>query len=179
MTDEAPLDEPLITPFVDTGPEGLRARLDAAEVRLAQQAALGLPAGTTDPEAETGERWEAGQVWAHVAEFVPYWHDELERVIGQYDGEPVPFGRVKSDAGRVAAIEAGRSENPERQMERISDAIERLQRFLDGLGLAEWSAEGRHQTRGVMDTEHIVEHFLVRHIEEHAEQLERLREAAA
>ena len=36
-----------------------------------------------------------------MAEFVGYWQSQLEKVIDQYDGTPVPFGRTKEDPGRI------------------------------------------------------------------------------
>ena len=76
---------------------------------LARLAMVEQPAGLTDPDPDTPEeRWDAAQVWAHIAEFVGYWHRQMADVIGRYQGEPVPFGRTKADAGRIGAIETGR-----------------------------------------------------------------------
>jgi hypothetical protein len=174
---EQPLDQPLQTSMLD-GSTFLE-RLEAVERRLAEHAASDAPEGLTDPDPDTPEeRWEAGQVWAHVAEFVPYWHDQMRSVIGTYDGTPVPFGRVKTDAGRVAAIEVGRHAPIGAHMDRVREALAELRRYLDGLTSAEWNAVGLHQTRGEMDVEAIVERFVVSHLEEHADQLDRLRAAA-
>ena len=151
------------------------ARLDAVEARLRAHAAAGAPDGLTDPDPDTPEeRWEAGQVWAHVAEFVPYWHSEMRSVIAAFDGTPVPFGRTKTDPGRIAAIEVGRSEPIGDHMTRTADAIASLKRHLRELMPAEWNAIGLHLTRGEMDVETMVERFIVAHLEEHAEQLDRL-----
>ena len=151
-----------------------RARLDAVEKRLEQHARGDVPAGLTEPDPGGTERWEAGQAWAHIAEFVPYWHTELESVIAAYAGEPVPFGRIKTDPGRIAAIEMGRHDPLPESFERVREAIGGLRRYLDGLTSAEWNAVGRHQTRGDMDVEAIVERFVVAHLEEHADQLDGL-----
>lgn len=151
------------------------ARLEAVERRLGRHAAGPKPDGLTDPDPDTPEeRWEAGQVWAHIAEFVPYWLGELRTVIGAFDGTAVPFGRVKTDPGRITAIEVGRNEPVPSQMARTADAVADVRRFLDGLTPAEWNAVGRHPTRGEMDVEAMVERFIVAHLEEHAEQLDRL-----
>ncbi|TMK87315.1 MAG: hypothetical protein E6G44_00230 [Actinobacteria bacterium] len=48
-------------------------RLDRVEPRLAALASTPPPTRMTDPDPSTGQRWEWGQVWAHLAEFVPYW----------------------------------------------------------------------------------------------------------
>jgi hypothetical protein len=172
-TDESPLDQPESSDMFD----GLdtSARLDTVERRLAAHAAATPTAGLTEPDEGGDERWEEGQVWAHLAEFVPYWDEQLEGVIAAYDGTAVPFGRTKSDVGRITAIEMGRHEDIALQMSRTHEAIERLRRYLDGLTTAEWNAVGLHPTLGEMDVEAIVERFLIRHLEEHADQLDGLR----
>ena len=54
--------------------DALLARLAAVERRLADLAARETPADAlTDPDDATGERWEAGQAWAQLAEFPGYW----------------------------------------------------------------------------------------------------------
>ncbi len=58
------------------------ARLDAVERRLAAAAAAEPPSGAlTGADAETGEQWERGQVWAHLSEFIPYWIAEAGPVL--------------------------------------------------------------------------------------------------
>lgn len=162
------------TPMLDGG--DVAARLEAVERRLAEHAAAGAPDGLTEPDPDTPEeRWEAGQVWAHVAEFVPYWHVQLERVIAEFDGAAVPFGRTKKDPGRIAAIEIGRREPPADQLARVTAAVAELRRYLGGLTPPEWNAVGQHPTLGEMDVEAIVERFIVGHLEEHAAQLDGLR----
>jgi hypothetical protein len=171
--------DPLTGPDAEGGSEMLdgsdfTARLETVERRLDDHARSSTPAGLTEPDPGGTERWEAGQVWAHIAEFVPYWHAELKSVIAAYDGEPVPFGRVKTDPGRIAAIEMGRHDPVADSFERMREAIAGLRRYLDGLTSAEWNAVGRHEIRGDMDVEAIVERFVVAHLEEHAEQLDGL-----
>jgi hypothetical protein len=168
MSHEQPVD-PELYDGLDTA-----ARLDAVERRLRDHAGNTTPEGLTEPDEGGTERWEAGQVWAHIAEFVPYWHEQIESVIGEYDGTPVPFGRVKTDPSRIAAIEMGRHDEIREQMARTHEAIEALTRYLAGLTPAEWNAVGLHPTRGDMDVEAIVERFIVDHLEEHADQLDSL-----
>jgi hypothetical protein len=155
--------------------EELLARMNAAEGRLAVFAA-DPPPGLTDPDPATGEQWDVGQAWAHVAEFVPYWQGEIEHVLaGAGRGEdPVPFGRTSADAGRIGAIEAGRHEPPAEQMARLSGALTLLRSYLGTLSDAEWSARGIHTRLGEMSVARITERFIVGHLEEHAEQLEKL-----
>ena len=153
----------------------LLARLAVAEGRLAAQAEH-PPPGLTDPDPATGEQWDAGQAWAHVAEFVPYWQGEAEKVILGADrgNGPVPFGRTAEDSGRIGAIERGRQEPPTRQMSRLAGELARLRTYLLTLTPGQWSARGVHPRRGEMTVAEIIDRFVVSHLEEHAEQLEKL-----
>ncbi|MGH2462886.1 MAG: DinB family protein [Candidatus Limnocylindria bacterium] len=152
---------------------GLLARMAVAEGRLAAYAEQ-PPPGLTDADPATGEQWDAGQAWAHVAEFVPYWHREIERVLAGRGSDPVPFGRTADDPGRVGAIEAGRHEPPTEQMARLAGALMLLRSYLVGLSERQWAARGLHPRRREMTVAEIVDRFVVSHLEEHADQLAKL-----
>lgn len=151
----------------------LLARMAVAEGRLAAFAE-DPPPGLTDADPATGEQWDAGQAWAHVAEFVPFWQGEIEKILAGSGAEPVPFGRTSADPGRVGAIEAGRHEPPAEQMARLAASLMRLRTYLVSLTDAQWATRGMHSRLGEMTVARIVERFLVGHLEEHAEQLEKL-----
>jgi hypothetical protein len=149
-------------------------RLDTVEQRLVQHAHTdaGRVAGhRTDPDPPTGEQWEWGQVWAHLAEFIPYWLAQARQVVGTYRNDPVPFGRVKSDAQRVAAIERDRGVAVAELAARLRTHIGEARAFISGLPDAAWAARGAHQTLGVMPLERILDEFVVGHLEQHAAQL--------
>ncbi|MBI4307352.1 MAG: DinB family protein [Chloroflexi bacterium] len=153
------------------------ARLDAVTRRLVEHTRAGMPSGLTEPDSQTGERWDAGQVWAHLAEFLPYWMGEVRQIIEVRSSGPAPFGRVKSDPGRVAAIERGRRQPIEAHMTRMAAAIGELRAMLAQLPPEAWAARGKHPTLGWMDLPQIVERFMVGHLEEHADQLDSLRKS--
>lgn len=155
--------------------EGFLARLDAVEQRLQRHAEAEAPIGLTEPDPDGTERWEAGQVWAHMAEFVSYWHAELEKVTAKYDRTPVPFGRTKADPARASAIEMGRHLPIQALMSRVDEGIAALKPYLDSLTGAQWKAVGLHSRLGEMDVAAIVQRFLLDHLEEHADQLDKLR----
>jgi hypothetical protein len=167
MTDVTP------SPMLDGS--DIAARLQALAGRLSAEAGREMPTGLTEPDEGGNERWEAAQVWAHIAEFVTYWHEQLEAVIAGFDGDPVPFGRTKTDPGRIAAIEVGRHEPIGELAARAQEALGALERRVTGFGAAEWNAVGQHEPRGEMDSEAIVERFVISHLEEHLDQLEGLR----
>jgi DinB superfamily len=145
------------------------SRLDAVRARLESLAARDL-AGLTSPDEATGEQWEAGQVWAHLAEFGNYWLGELDKVLA---GAPT-FGRVKSDAARIAAIEAGRNLPVAAHIAIVEQSMDALRTRLSSLTDDDWQRSSRHQTLGDMTIDDQLQHFHVGHYEEHADQLESL-----
>jgi hypothetical protein len=150
-------------------------RVDEVEERLRGDAASPLAPGLTDPDPPTGERWDHGQVWAHLGEFVPYWVEQARLVADPSTEEPVPFGRVKSDPTRVAAIESDRRLPPEELMARLSAQLDGLRLFIAHLTDKSWGRKGLHSTLGEMELPRIIEEFLVGHLESHAAQLDGLR----
>ncbi len=155
----------------------LLARMERARRRLSDHAAQPVPSGMTDPDPGGTERWEAGQVWAHLAEFPAYWLDQAQRLLqARSDGaaEPIPFGRTKADAGRIAAIERERHTSPAELLRRVSADLDAVAAALRALPAEAWEVRGQHPTLGEMPVRRIVEEFLVDHIEEHADQLDGL-----
>lgn len=155
---------------------GFVVRLDEVMERLAAVAEGDVPDRTTDPDPDTGERWEAAQVWSHIVEFIPYWREQIDRIRGADTEEAVPFGRVKTDPDRLARIEQGRSVPLNDLWEGAREEVAHLKAYVTDLSDEDWARTGTHPTLGVMDMPRIVDRFLVGHLEEHAEQLESLTE---
>jgi hypothetical protein len=156
------------------------ARLDSVEARLSA-AAFREPAPDeiTSADPESGERWDRGQVWAHLSEFIPYWIQQAGPVLrGHPSGEPVPFGRTKADPERIGAIERSRRESIGVLWADTSGDIAQLRGFLAGMEPDQWHIRGLHPTLGAMTVDDLVERFLVGHLEEHADQLEGMTPAA-
>jgi hypothetical protein len=153
-------------------------RVEVVQRRLEEHAESSPAPGLTDPDSPSGEQWEWGQVWAHLGEFVPYWCDEVRLIVRADRGDPVPFGRVKTDPVRVAAIEADRHRPPPELMGRLAGHLDQLRGLLRELTSIDWELRGAHSTLGVMDMPTIFDTFLVAHLESHADQLDGLRAAA-
>jgi hypothetical protein len=152
--------------------DSLVARLADAERRLAEHAAAPPPTALSDPDPGGEERWEAGQVWSHLAEFPHYWLSQAQRVIALPTTEPVPFGRVKTDAGRIAAIERERHTDPAALMDRVRMQLAEVTDAARSWTPEEWARRGAHPVRGEMTVERIVAVFIADHLEEHADQLD-------
>jgi hypothetical protein len=150
------------------------ARLDSVEARLSAAALRdAAPDEITGADPDSGERWDRGQVWAHLSEFIPYWIVQAGPVlIGQASGEPVPFGRTKRDPERIGAIERNRREEVSVLWADTSADIARLRGFLGNVKPDQWNLRGLHPTLGPMTVDQLVEDFLIGHLEEHADQLE-------
>ena len=156
------------------------ARLRAVQQRLDEHAAAGPPSGLTDPDPGGTERWEAGQVWAHLAEFPPYWLGQIQHILVRRaagEPEPIPFGRTKTDPGRIAAIERDRHDDPAALLQKVRDGVAAAVSQLGTLPADAWRARGLHPTRGEMTPSEILDRFIVNHLEEHADQLDQLRDA--
>jgi DinB superfamily len=144
-------------------------RLLAAAGRIRASAQVMADDALTDPDPDSGERWDRGQVLAHVAEMLPYWARQAELVAS---GDQAAFGRVKSDRERIAAIERDRRERPERLLDRLDEGVGVVLALLDRLDDQALARTGRHQTLGEMPVAAILDRFLVDHLEEHADQLD-------
>jgi hypothetical protein len=157
------------------------ARLDAVEARLAAAAATEPPPGAlTGADPASGERWDRGQVWAHLSEFIPYWIAQAGPVLrGKASGDPVPFGRTKGDPERIGAIERDRREPVSTLWADTQADIRRLRTFVRSIEPGLWETRGLHPALGPMTVDELVEEFLVGHLEQHADQLEGLRAASA
>jgi threonine dehydratase len=153
-------------------------RLERVERRLVELAERPLPPGLTDPDPGATERWEAGQVWAHLAEFPGYWLNEARQVVqaATADGEtePILFGRTKQDPGRIAAIERECRTDAAELLRRVKAHLADVSATLRELDESAWEARGLHATRGEMTVSEIVDRFIVAHLEEHADQLDGL-----
>ncbi|MGO8686739.1 MAG: hypothetical protein ACLQT7_06060 [Candidatus Dormibacteria bacterium] len=142
-----------------------------ARLRILSQGHL---EGTTEADPATGGRWEAGEVWAHLAEFLPYWISQAERVLAEDSTEPVAFGRTRANPDRLAAIERDRHRGITALWHDIREDLNDLRAFLGEISERGWRAKGLHPTQGVMPISQIVEQMLIGHLEEHAAQLERM-----
>jgi hypothetical protein len=100
---------------------------------------------------------------------LPYWAQQAELIAA---GRQVEFGRVKSDPGRVGAIERDRREDPERLLARVDEGVAVVLALLERLDDRALARTGRHQTLGDMTVAEIVDRFAVEHLEEHADQLD-------
>jgi DinB superfamily len=150
--------------------EDRKGRLVAAAERIRRIVPVVPDEARTSPDPETGEQWDRGQLLAHVAELLPYWTREAELVVERGGG--VPFGRVKTDPGRIAAIERDRNQDPALLLRRMDQGVQQVLALLGRLDDEALARTGTHERLGEMTVAGIIDRFLVEHLEEHADQLE-------
>ena len=118
------------------------------------------------PEAAWGPR----ELLAHLAEMLPYWLGEAERIIDMRAG-PEPFGRVVTNDVRLAIIERDRT-LPVRELEaRVAVGIERWRRRWAALDEVTRARPGLHLTLGEMTVEDVGARFVAGHLDDHLDEL--------
>jgi len=146
---------------------------------LAPRVAAGEPwplaiAFGPEPEASWGPR----EVLAHVAEMLPYWLGELERVVSG-SPEPVPFGRLQTDPLRIGLIERDRELPIALLFARIDAGLRAWEQRLPTLTPGQRAKRGLHPRMGEVPAGRILERQLLEHVEEHLAQLQGILEATA
>jgi DinB superfamily len=119
------------------------------------------------PEAS----WGPGEVLAHVAEMLPFWLGEMERVVDGERSAPVPFGRIADDPVRIGIVGRDRSLPLRVLFARVDAGFEDWADRLATMTDAERSRIGVHPRLGEMPASAIVERFVLGHGEEHIAQL--------
>jgi hypothetical protein len=123
----------------------------------------------TEPEAAWGPR----ELLAHVAEMLPYWLGELERIVDGGPGdEPVPFGRVADDPVRIGFIGRDRTLPLRVLFARIDTGLRDWSERLPTLTDEDAGRLGRHPRLGDMPAAGVAERFVIGHAEEHVTQLQ-------
>ncbi|MBI2780802.1 MAG: hypothetical protein HYX55_03265 [Chloroflexi bacterium] len=126
------------------------------------------------PESEWGPR----EVLAHVAEMLPYWLGEIERIVDARGGKPPAFGRLEDDPIRVQVIGRDRTFPARELLSRIDVEARRTAARFRATSDAEAGYLGRHVTRGDLTIADIAERLVVGHVEGHVTQLGDLVAAA-
>jgi hypothetical protein len=140
--------------------EALRPEVEAGSWPLSPQFGV-------EPEAT----WTPPELLAHLAEMLPYWFGQIERILEGHP-EPVPFGRLQNDAERVGAIGRDRTLPPAELYDRIAIGVDALVGRFATLAPDEAARRGTHPTLGEMTLEAVVVRMVVGHLEDHATQLQ-------
>ena len=159
-------------------PEDVLARLAAVRAAFADlrpRVIAGAPWPLAEdfgagPEASWGPR----EVLAHVAEMLPFWKGEFERLVeaARPAGAGEPFGRLAVDAMRIGILERDRTLPLGELFDRIDAGIAAWESRLPSVTAAELTSRGLHPRDGEVPSTSIRDKFIVRHLDEHVAQLE-------
>jgi hypothetical protein len=118
------------------------------------------------PEAH----WNPPELLAHLAEMLPYWLGQIERIVEGYP-EPVSFGRVQSDEERIAAIGRDRRLPVGELYGRIDRGCDEVAARLRAMSADELGRVGTHPTLGEMTVAAVIERMFLNHFADHVAQL--------
>ena len=138
----------------------------------------GVEAGAPWPASdnfghEPESTWNPPELLAHVAEMLPYWMGQIERILDGYP-EPVPFGRVATDDERIAAIGRERARPVGELFDQVARGAEAAAVRLRELPQDQLERRGTHPTLGEMTVSAVAERMFIRHLGDHEEQLRRI-----
>jgi hypothetical protein len=120
------------------------------------------------PEAS----WGPPELLAHLAEMVPYWHTGLEQIATGGEPEPVAFGRIATDAGRLDNIRRERNRPSGELFDAIAESLGAFVTDWDRWSPTERARIGLHPSRGEISVGEGAERFIAGHLDDHAAQLE-------
>ncbi len=142
--------------------------------RLLEQRLRYLPEQALYTTLIEGE-WTLMESLAHVIEFMPYWGDEIVKLVAK-PGQN--FGRTKEDEARIHAIE----EHKYDALEGAHDALMRSYTYLDEvLGTlkdSDLELKGHHSKFGEQTLAWFIKDFVTDHLINHIEQLNKCLEVA-
>jgi hypothetical protein len=133
------------------------------------------PAYGTEPESD----WGPKETLAHVDEMIPFWLDQVDRVLASPGPEAVAFGRVISDSERIGRIGRDRELPAHELFDRFDQEVAAADGRIRALPPDAGERVGSHVRLGEMTVADIVERFIVHHLGEHARQLGEIVDAAA
>lgn len=120
-------------------------------------------------EAEAS--WGPPELLAHLDEMLPYWLGEVERIVDGDGPDPVPFGRVATDAIRIGVIGRDRTVPLRELFARLGADSARVAGRMRELTDEQAARAGLHETRGLLSVAALFERFVTGHLEDHVAQL--------
>jgi len=116
----------------------------------------------------TENEWSIMQNLAHIVEFLPYWADEIEKLVATPERN---FGRTHQHEGRLRAI----SEHGQDTLAQIRTALPgsyaHLEQVLRNLKDSDLVLTAHHIKFGERSLEWFIDEFVTRHLRDHVEQI--------
>ena len=119
-----------------------------------------------EPPAEN--EWTIMQNLAHVAEFMPYWANEVAKLVAN-PGQK--FGRVMTDERRIKFISDHEHDTLPQIRSLLPTSYARLEEVLGTLKDSDLELTGIHVRYGEKSLDWFIEEFVTKHMSDHVVQL--------
>jgi hypothetical protein len=133
---------------------------------------IGGPLAQLDParlyKAPAENEWSIMQNLAHVVEIMPYWANEIEKLVA-HSGQN--FGRTQQHEGRLKAIDEHGRDSLEQIKALLPGSYARLQEVLGNLKDSDLELTGMHVRYGEKSLDWFIEEFVTGHLIAHLEQI--------
>lgn len=121
----------------------------------------------------TEEEWSILQILSHLNEAIPYWLDEIERVVTKPGSK---WGRGLADDNRLAAVASPDQLEIKEEIKKIKEIQQLVSDRLTGLSETQLNDINPHRNFekfGYKPVSFIIDHFLVEHVSNHSIQIKR------
>ena len=115
-----------------------------------------------------GEEWTVMENLAHIVEFMPYWADEVAKLVAQ-PGQN--FGRTMQHEGRLRALQEHAHDSLQEARTQLPQSYAHLDRVLSSLKDSDLELTGHHSKFGDKKLAWFIEEFITEHLANHLEQL--------
>lgn len=119
------------------------------------------------------EEWSIIQIVSHLNEAIPYWLNEIERVVTKPGSK---WGRGLADENRLAAVANPDQLEFKEEMKKLKEIQQSVSDCLNGLSetqLNEINPHRNFEKFGYKSVSFIIDHFLVEHVSNHSIQIKR------
>lgn len=119
-------------------------------------------------KAPVENEWSIMQNLAHIVEFMPYWANEIEKLVAT-PGQN--FGRTAQNEGRLQAIREHGSDSLDQIKAALPGSYARLEEVLSKLKDSDLELTGHHIKYEDKSLEWFIEEFVTQHLIDHLEQI--------
>jgi len=118
--------------------------------------------------------WTIMQGLAHIAEFMPYWAGEIEKLVAEPGRK---FGRAMQDEGRLRGVSEHETDSLEYIKRALPGSYARLDEVLGKLKDRDLELTGQHIRYGEKPLAWFIEEFVTGHLSGHVGQIKECLEA--
>ena len=130
------------------------------------------PLARLDPQklykSPAQDEWTIMQNLAHIVEFMPYWANEVEKLVAR-PGQN--FGRTAQQQARLQAIRDHETDSLEQIRAALPGSYARLEEVLGSLKDSDLRLTGQHVKFGDETLDWFIEEFVTGHLVNHLEQI--------